>query len=280
MEPMNKFILYHRSEFKQYVDTICSIPTDRPAPVVNPSYSTPIQILRRLPSTSREGFPSLPFLIDHPRSFSILVNLWLDSAPRDIEERTDVAPSLLKFHHMCVALRRKTEVCLSMAEQAGQPDESMGVKWEEIAEQMGKSATISEKSPDQNEPSIAESTPVPYDNDTGSRPSQTKNRPYPLDSVLADDASDDSLSKSTPGPWEGSRLGLNHRYSNLGHRSTESFSTPIASGTFSEPEGASQSGPSSLSRDSSSKYRILDFVPGARRKVKDRDMCQSQRPES
>ena len=88
MEPMNKFLNTNRSDFKQFVDSICAIPADRPAPIVTPSYATPIQILGRLPPTSREGFPSLPFLIDHARSFANLISIWLDSAP----ERLNVPP--------------------------------------------------------------------------------------------------------------------------------------------------------------------------------------------
>ncbi|EDU45047.1 ras GTPase-activating protein gap-2 [Pyrenophora tritici-repentis Pt-1C-BFP] len=76
MEPMNAFLITHRQEFKKYLDDICSISTtSQPAPPIPPSYSTPIAILHRLPPTFKEGFPSLPYLIDHSRNFAMLVNL-------------------------------------------------------------------------------------------------------------------------------------------------------------------------------------------------------------
>ena len=68
MEPMNRFLGSHRSAVKDYIDAICSIPSERNTIALAASYSTPITILARLPPTSREGFPSLPYLID-VRSF-------------------------------------------------------------------------------------------------------------------------------------------------------------------------------------------------------------------
>ncbi|KAI5284261.1 hypothetical protein KEM52_002985 [Ascosphaera acerosa] len=138
MEPMNKFIMYHRHEYKDFVDEICAIPSERVPQTLNPSYATPIQILRRLPPTSREGFPSLPFLIDHPRSFALLVTLWLESAPEDVATNKDTEPVVLQFHELCLDLQKKTIECLNMAEQAEQPNGTHEIRWEEIAEQMEK----------------------------------------------------------------------------------------------------------------------------------------------
>ena len=73
MEPMNRFLQSSRPEFKAFVDQICSVPSERPSQAVPASFATPIQILGRLPPTSREGFPSLPFLIDSAKSFDFLV---------------------------------------------------------------------------------------------------------------------------------------------------------------------------------------------------------------
>src|ERR1700712_4703616 len=78
MEPMNTFLTSHRAEFKTFLDVICSVPSSSLPVIIPPSYSTPLTILSRLPPTSREGFPSLPYLIDHAKSFASLVNLWLE----------------------------------------------------------------------------------------------------------------------------------------------------------------------------------------------------------
>lgn len=44
--------------------------------MVPPAYATPLTILSRLSQSSREGFPSLPYLIDQPRAFASLVMMW------------------------------------------------------------------------------------------------------------------------------------------------------------------------------------------------------------
>lgn len=118
MEPMNRFLVGNRSEFKQFVDSVCAIPADRPAPIVTPSYATPIQILGRLPQTSREGFPSLPFLLDHARSFASLIRIWLETVPARLAELEEVDPVLLKFNETVIRLHQRTKDLLNMAEDA------------------------------------------------------------------------------------------------------------------------------------------------------------------
>ena len=122
MEPMNRFLISNRSEFKQFVDSVCAIPADRPAPIVTPSYATPIQILGRLPPTSREGFPSLPFLLDHARSFSNLIRIWLEVAPPRLAELEEIDPVLQNFHETAVRLDQRTKECLDRAEDAERPN--------------------------------------------------------------------------------------------------------------------------------------------------------------
>lgn len=118
MEPMNKFIIAHRSEFKTYIDSICAIPPDRSPPPLNPSYSAPIQILRRLPQTWREGFPSLPYLIDQSQSYALLVSLWCETVPSDLESNPDVKPVVLRFNDICMELHRKSIESIHRAEDA------------------------------------------------------------------------------------------------------------------------------------------------------------------
>jgi hypothetical protein len=152
MEPMNKFLLSSRAGFKDYVDAICAVSAERSVQTVVPNYATPIQIISRLPPTSREGFPSLPYLIDHARSFAALTNLWLDVAPVRLRDLSEVDPVVMKFHHLALALQRRTEECMSRAEQAERPTENLNDKWEELIESMDRSITF-------------------YDDDSASKPS-------------------------------------------------------------------------------------------------------------
>lgn len=116
MEPMNKHLVIHRQEFREFIDSICSISPDQYQQTTPPSYATPMTILSRLPSTHREGFPSLPYLIDEAKNYAILVNLWLDSSP-DMKTIQAIGGDLLKFHEQCVHLQRRTTECVAKAEQ-------------------------------------------------------------------------------------------------------------------------------------------------------------------
>ncbi|KAG9386770.1 ras GTPase-activating protein gap-2 [Pyrenophora tritici-repentis] len=137
MEPMNAFLITHRQEFKKYLDDICSISTtSQPAPPIPPSYSTPIAILHRLPPTFKEGFPSLPYLIDHSRNFAMLVNLWLDNTQKSAPDIQATDGDLLRFHNICLSLNERTKDCLNRAEPAERPSSSLSVKWEELVEQL------------------------------------------------------------------------------------------------------------------------------------------------
>jgi len=137
MEPMNAFLTTHRTEFKKYLDDMCSISTTASTPQpIPPSYSTPIAILHRLPPTFKEGFPSLPYLIDHSRNFAMLVNLWLDHTKNSAHEILASDGDLLRFHNICVSLNERTKDCLNRAEPAERPSSSLSVKWEELVEQL------------------------------------------------------------------------------------------------------------------------------------------------
>lgn len=140
---MNVFLNTHRQEFKTYLDNICSISSmTSPAPPIPPSYSTPLAILQRLPPTSREGFPSLPYLVDHARNFAALVDLWLENTKATAPNIEPTDGDLLKFHQICVALKERTSDCLNRAERAERPSSSLSVKWEELVEQLQGSASF------------------------------------------------------------------------------------------------------------------------------------------
>ncbi|KAI4150188.1 MAG: hypothetical protein LQ341_001153 [Variospora aurantia] len=141
MEPMNGFLNTHRQGFKTFVDTICSISPDNANSAIPPSYATPITILGRLPGTSREGFPSLPYLIDQAKECAALVDLWLDR-PHHGDGPLLMTEELQTFNDTCESSREKTQHCLSRAEQAERPSGVLERKWEELVEQMGRKARI------------------------------------------------------------------------------------------------------------------------------------------
>ncbi|KAJ5041126.1 uncharacterized protein L3040_005679 [Drepanopeziza brunnea f. sp. 'multigermtubi'] len=146
MEPMNRFLTAHRQGIKEFLDSICDIPAERDGGYALPaSYSTPITILARLPPTSREGFPSLPYLIDHARNFSSLVKLWLDTtthymAPLGLEGE------LLDFHKLCLGLQRRTDDCLLKAEGADRGADNLSLQWEDIVETLKISTDVTSPS--------------------------------------------------------------------------------------------------------------------------------------
>ena len=143
MEPMNAFLASHRQEFKTFVDDICSISADHRTSTIPPSYATPITILSRLPGTSREGFPSLPYLLDQARECAGLVDTWLDSR-KETTTRTTMSEELRKFNRLCEESRGKSKECLMRAEQAERPSGTLEPKWEELVEQMERKARFRE----------------------------------------------------------------------------------------------------------------------------------------
>jgi hypothetical protein len=142
MEPMNRFLSGHRQGVKDFIDAVCDIPAERNTFALPASYSTPITILARLPPTSREGFPSLPYLIDHARSFAALANLWLD-AMKHYFPPEGLDGDLLEFNQLCINLQRRTDECLSKAEQGDRTADQLSLQWEEIVESL-ESSTIHE----------------------------------------------------------------------------------------------------------------------------------------
>ena len=127
MEPMNRFLTAQRQAFKDFLDTVCAIPADRRKSAVPPSYSTPNTIMGRLAPLAREGFPSLPYLIDQPRNFAALVKLWADNHPPSASSSQVYEGDLLKFHNICIELHQRATACLARidalrnAEGASQP---------------------------------------------------------------------------------------------------------------------------------------------------------------
>jgi hypothetical protein len=140
MEPMNRFLTGHRQGVKDFIDSICAVPAERSSFALPASYSTPITILARLPPTSREGFPSLPYLIDHARNFAALVKLWLETTNQYMTPQ-NLEGDLLKFNQLCINLQRRTDDCLLKAESGDRNIDTLSLQWEDIVENL-ESSTI------------------------------------------------------------------------------------------------------------------------------------------
>lgn len=160
MEPMNRFLSGNRQEVKDFIDNVCSISAERNNFSLPASYSTPITILARLPPTSREGFPSLPYLIDHARNFAALVKLWLDATSNYVASQP-MEGDLLKFHELCVGLQRRTDDCLAKAEQNEHNVDQLSLQWEDIVEGLESSTIHDVTSPNPNPVSEPESPSHP-----------------------------------------------------------------------------------------------------------------------
>ena len=156
MAQMNEFLHAHRPEFKEFVDEICSISPEARTSAIPPSYATPITILKRLPDTRKEGFLSLPYLIDQAREFAALIEVWLD-ARRDVDSSNPMSEELRTFDDLCEECREKSRQCLFRAEQAERPNGTLEPRWEELVEQMERKA----RSRERNEQSSPETPTVP-----------------------------------------------------------------------------------------------------------------------
>ena len=179
MEPMNQFLTQNRDSFKGFVDDVCYVPTpllsssfshsESSSPTStggvtsaesNFSYTTPMTIMHRLPPTSREGFPSLPYLIDQARCFAELVQLWLETTSQTSEQHEISATGkpqmslmqaihtsegdLKAFHDVCSTLHARTQECLSRAERAERPNSALSFRWDELIDQLERPASTDE----------------------------------------------------------------------------------------------------------------------------------------
>ncbi|KAI9818657.1 MAG: hypothetical protein M1826_001338 [Phylliscum demangeonii] len=116
MEPMNNHLVVHRGEFREFIDWICSVPSDQvPSPAAPVSYTTPMNIFARLPPSHREGYPSLPYLIDEARVYASLVELWMGAQPDANSLHAAGGDDLLKFHDLCRSLQHRAAQCVAKA---------------------------------------------------------------------------------------------------------------------------------------------------------------------
>ncbi|KAK3343010.1 hypothetical protein B0H65DRAFT_428108 [Neurospora tetraspora] len=116
MEPMNEFLHKQRQPFKEFADAVCAIPAESTSTSVPAPYSTPLTILGRLLPLAREGFPSLPYLVDHARNFAALAKLWAKIHPESDWDSSNCEGDLLHFHRLCTALHQRAAHCFSQME--------------------------------------------------------------------------------------------------------------------------------------------------------------------
>ncbi|KAI9725435.1 MAG: hypothetical protein M1828_003106 [Chrysothrix sp. TS-e1954] len=125
----------------------------------SPSYSAPMMIFDKLPLLSREGFPSLPHLIDRARNFSALVALWLEATANNEGNQTDhnhattdssttdfpslappriseFSPTLGRFHEACRVLSHRTADVRERCDVVERRNSAIACKWVGIAERM------------------------------------------------------------------------------------------------------------------------------------------------
>jgi hypothetical protein len=141
MEPMNQFLSAHRQGLKDFIDSICSYSIDEDADnVIPPPYATPTTILARLPPISREGFPSLPYLIDQPRNYAVLVKIWLEAYAQFPKVSLFEGP-ILEFHETCTILNKLAIESLDQAEQAERPSSDLSSRWQDLLQQGEGNAT-------------------------------------------------------------------------------------------------------------------------------------------
>jgi len=141
MEPMNRFLNVQRQSVRDYIDQVCSIPADRNANFVPAGYSTPVTILGRLSPTSKEGFPSLPYLIDDTRNLASLVKLWVDARPVD-DKKEEGDQELLAFNDVCFALQQRADACLAKVETERASETATCATTEDVAESIEQASLI------------------------------------------------------------------------------------------------------------------------------------------
>ena len=274
MEPMNKFLLAARVEFKQFINQICSIPSGPQTKAVSPSYATPIQILGRLPATSREGFPSLPYLIDSAKRFANLVSLWLRNCPANLAGEGEGDGSLRKFHDICLDIQRRTSECLQAAERAQKPLEEADSNLEQGTEEGRRFSGYFEKRSSKTMGSPIEGpATTPPAKASGKRHSNghhSASLSLSRRFVIPNSRGEKTPPSSASPTWDQAQLPFQRPLP--GESGSKIASTN--SSTLSLEEADPTRNPEQQSnREGSSKYRIFDLVGGSsRRKPKDTEL--------
>jgi hypothetical protein len=231
MDPMNIFIGSSKAEFRSFIDQICSVPLKAPTKAVSPSYATPIQMLGRLPATSREGFPSLPYLIDSAQRFANLVSLWLGHVPASKFENEVIQQPLHDFHNTCLEIHQLTSNAVQSAGSQHLPGKTLDRKSDLAAGEAMYAATQANGVPTRPpKPSTGTAS-----SSNGLRVSHTRNGsfldgPSPLDGQESVDPADNN---TTPSPasttFDQSRIPSSRFNMNDGQGSSTSKTSPSIS---------------------------------------------------
>lgn len=218
MDPMNRFLTTQRPVFRDYIDEVCGIPAERGGVKSVPaSYSTPITMLGRLGPTAKEGFPSLPYLIDHARSFANLVKLWIDLRPEDVK-RGQMDGELLIFDDLCSGLQKRADACLVQVERTRAAQAaSRGV--DQLAESLEQATLI-------------ESLSVPY-----ALPSVVGEVDRPPGSSGSDGAAEEIVSRRRSREWRRGRDGTETRKASGLRQISGMGSSSSGSGTTKSKNG-------------------------------------------
>ena len=279
---MNKFLQASRPDFKVFVDRICSVPSERPSQAVSASYATPIQILARLPPTSREGFPSLPYLIDSAKSFASLISLWLQKCPSNLEAKLEKDHALRRFHQLCVEIQRQTKDCLNSAEAAERPTEGLELQWEQLLLERERSATFYEETTSRPGTPTADAAPGLSRPDTVTKRHSNGifMRPITPPSIPHVSEKREAEPPRNPASFIGDHVWSGYARTEPKENKVGSAASSKNSSTLSLEVGeSSRVRSNTVSRDGSSKNRFKDLVSGsARRRM--REGAQAPRSEA
>ena len=152
MAPMNNFCSANGTAFKEFIDEICDVQSNRRSLTVDPMTANyPMKALSAvyegLPSPAREGFLLLPGLVDPTRNLAALVDMWLNHATTPKRASTSSLDEVLKsdtdlafFHECCRKLRQKGGASLGqLASSIATPGRGMPAisqQWALVAERM------------------------------------------------------------------------------------------------------------------------------------------------
>lgn len=252
MEPMNKFLTSAAPEFKTFIDKICDVNSSQATLPMEPQYATPTQIKNRLPPASREGLPSLPFLLDSTKLLSELTELWTKYAPANLAEEKEIDDTVKQFHLMCTALQARAKECFSTAEQAERPEEKLEPRWQQaLKEQQRRLKTIQDE----------RHTTSPHND-----PDLTA-LPQPEEDYTESTAATDHVHTPVAAPPRDRRL----PFHNNARAMTDSTNSSTASFDHVD-EGKARA---TSSRDGSTKSRFLDMMSSGGRRNKTRALDRS-----
>jgi hypothetical protein len=256
MEPMNKFLNQQRQSVKDYIDQVCSIPAERSMFSLPASYSTPITILGRLSPTAREGFPSLPYLVDHPRNFAALVKLWMDANPigsGNLQRLVD--GDLLIFNELCSELQKRADECLDKVEGVRTAEGTSAAATDDLVEQLEQAHLLDSLNLSIGNSSVwmeSESLKPPgssgsdFDPGSSERRSRDHRRGREASSLRnvsgqSDNGSAGGVSQSLPGTLRGTRNGGGHGGHGHGRTTRNILSGFMRMGRSDSPDASTSS---------------------------------------